>query len=223
METARFSQVVAKCGPPKVHTQWLPVAKDAELKAAVEDERVMTVHLQTVGSKKDHGEIGLATQGQRTLLLFPKSLRRFAGKRIVGIDYTLLHTDPDEADQEEDAKEDEVEAKPPAPKKTSKPAAKPQAKPKPKPAPKVKLRLLKKPAPAPKVKTKTAQSPAKQSKKPAKPTAKKALKETPAKEAPKKKSAPPADLKAVIRKAMKQLSQGKEVAAYQTLQGGLEG
>ncbi|MEN3942732.1 hypothetical protein WJU23_15640 [Prosthecobacter sp. SYSU 5D2] len=65
--------------------------------------------------------VGLSEEGQRALLIFPKTLRGFAGKRVVGINYDLLH-------QEE--------------------AAEPEAPAPPRPA-RQKLRLVKKPVPKP--------------------------------------------------------------------------
>jgi hypothetical protein len=242
METVRFSQVVAKCGEPQAHVQWLPVAQDAELKAAMEDERVMTVHIQTVGTKKDFGEIGLETKGQRTLLIFPKTLRRFAGKRVVGIDYGLLKGDAGEEEPEvKRVNASKVKAKPGVKRVrlrlVKKPKVKAEREPRVKAEVKVrskvkakteskrnseakpKLKLVKRPE----VEVKVAKPAAA---KVAAVPAKKAVKAAPAKvkeASKKKKSAGEADLRAVIRKAMKQLGQGKDVAAYQTLLGGLEG
>lgn len=194
METVRFSVIVAKCGQPKAHTQWLPLEKDEELKKAAEDERVLTVHLQNVGTKKDHGEIGLLKKGQRALLIFPKTLRRFAGKRVVGINYDLLRND--------------MPAEPPAAPKTHEKKSRSE--------PETKLKLVKE-KPVKNAKAARSKPPPQTSSPPAKKTVK-AHKEKAAQTA---KASSSADLQSVIRKALKQLAQGKEVAAYQTLQNGL--
>lgn len=90
MKTVRFSQVVARAGPPEVHVSWLPPAKDPVLKRALKEHRVMTVHQELRGTRKDFGTVGLALKGPAQILLFPKSLRRFAERKVVGIDYEVL-------------------------------------------------------------------------------------------------------------------------------------
>jgi len=39
----------------------------------------------------DFGIVGFKQRKGATYLVFPKSLKRFADKRIVGIDWTLVH------------------------------------------------------------------------------------------------------------------------------------
>ncbi|MEI9895372.1 MAG: hypothetical protein WDN28_16160 [Chthoniobacter sp.] len=90
MKTARFSQVVAKCGQPEVHVAWIAPARDRVLQAAVKTNRVMTVLQENVGTKADHGIVGFEAGQNRQFLIFPKSLRSFAGRGIVGIQYDLL-------------------------------------------------------------------------------------------------------------------------------------
>lgn len=203
MQTVRFSQVVARCGEPVTHVQWVALEKDAELQAALKQERVMTVHIQTVGSKKDHGEIGLSEKGQRALLIFPKTLRGFAGKRVVGINYDLLY-------QEEAAE----------PEKPAEPASPPPAR--------QELRLVKKAASKPREKaeepvTAQARKPAAQPKPKPKPVPKaKAVPKASKKVTTGKRTPGGKDPRVLIKKAMTQLSQGKEVAAYQTLESALD-
>lgn len=58
---------------------------------AIREHRVMTIHHAPRGQRADYGTIGLSQReagGQ--ILIFPKSLRRWEGRRIVGIDYRLL-------------------------------------------------------------------------------------------------------------------------------------
>jgi hypothetical protein len=92
MKTARFSMVVAKAGKPEVHTSWVAPEKDAVLKKALANQRVMTVHV-TEG-QADFGTVGFQKIGNSQVLLFPKSLRRFADRRVVGIKYDLLADNP---------------------------------------------------------------------------------------------------------------------------------
>lgn len=90
MKTARFNDVVAKSGHPELHLTWSAPASDKVLQAALKQHRVVTVYQQTRGSKKDHGIVGLEAAPKAQYLIFPKSLRLFADRKIVGINYDLL-------------------------------------------------------------------------------------------------------------------------------------
>lgn len=90
MKTARFSEVVKQCGQPETHLVLMDPAKDKTLQARVKAQRVLTVTQATVGAKTDYGEVGFKEGGTRQYFIFPKSLRHFAGRRIVGIKYDLL-------------------------------------------------------------------------------------------------------------------------------------
>ncbi len=90
MKTVRFAKVVAKSGPPEPYTLWSAPEKDPHFQAALKAHRVMTVRQENVGSKKDFGEVGFTKGGKGALLLFPKSLKRFEGQRVVGVKYDLL-------------------------------------------------------------------------------------------------------------------------------------
>jgi hypothetical protein len=89
-QTARFSVVVARCGAPAVHLTLVPLQKDAELQRLDRQTRVLTVRQAHRGAGTDYGVVGLFAESGAQLLVFPKSLRRFAGRRIVGINYDLL-------------------------------------------------------------------------------------------------------------------------------------
>lgn len=65
-------------------------SKDRALQAAIKAQRVMTVQQAAAGSKTDRGEIGFNPGVSRQFLVFPKSLRSFAGRSVVGIKYDLL-------------------------------------------------------------------------------------------------------------------------------------
>jgi hypothetical protein len=84
----RFSQLVEKCGKPQVYTLWQKPSADRHLQAQLRNNRVMTV--QKTESGTDFGVIGFKERKSASYLVFPKSLKRFADNRIVGIDWSLL-------------------------------------------------------------------------------------------------------------------------------------
>ena len=88
VKTARFSQVVEKCGKPQVYTLWQKPAADRHLQAQIKNNRVMTILKSESGT--DFGMVGFKERKGATYLVFPKSLKRFADKRIVGIDWSLV-------------------------------------------------------------------------------------------------------------------------------------
>jgi hypothetical protein len=88
VQTARFSQVVEKCGRPQVYTLWQKPAADRHLQAQIKNSRVMTVQKGQSGT--DFGIVGLKGRKGATYLVFPRSLKRFADKRIIGIDWALV-------------------------------------------------------------------------------------------------------------------------------------
>ncbi len=90
MKTARFSNVVEKCGEPEAYLLLMDPVKDRTFQAALKAQRVMTVFQEALGTKTDRGEIGFQPGRNRQFLLFPKSLRPFAGRAVVGIKYDLL-------------------------------------------------------------------------------------------------------------------------------------
>jgi len=90
VKTVRFSKVVEKSGAPETYLVLMDPTKDRTLQAAVKAQRVMTVAQQTVGTKTDRGEVGFHPGLNRQFLVFPKSLRSFADRDVVGIKYDLL-------------------------------------------------------------------------------------------------------------------------------------
>ena len=87
IKTARFSQVVEKCGKPQVYTLWQKPAADRHLQAQIKKNRVMTILKSESGT--DFGMVGFKERKGTTYLVFLKSLKWFADKRIVGIDWSL--------------------------------------------------------------------------------------------------------------------------------------
>jgi len=90
MTTARFKDLVTRCGRPVVHLSWSGPTKDPVLRDAAAANRLLTVNQGGRGGRKDHGEVGLRPGRSVQYLIFPKSLRAFIGRRIVGIDYDAL-------------------------------------------------------------------------------------------------------------------------------------
>jgi hypothetical protein len=88
IKTARFSQIIENCGKPQVYTLWQKPSADRHLNAQVKRNRVMTILKSESGT--DFGIVGLKESKEARYLIFPKSLTRFAGKRIIGIDWAFV-------------------------------------------------------------------------------------------------------------------------------------
>jgi hypothetical protein len=90
VKTARFRVVVEKCGRPEVHTLWLKPAADRRFQVIIKNNRVMTIRPGKTGT--EFGVVGFHKEKNARYLAFPKSLKRFEGQRIVGIDWLLVQT-----------------------------------------------------------------------------------------------------------------------------------
>jgi hypothetical protein len=88
VKTVRFAQVVEKSGKPQVYTLWQKPSADRHLQAQIKNNRVVTILKSESGT--DFGIVGFKERKGATYLVFPKSLKRSAEKRIIGIDWTLL-------------------------------------------------------------------------------------------------------------------------------------
>ena len=88
IKTTRFSQIVEKCGKPQVYTLWQKPSADRHLQAQIKKSRVMTILKSESGT--DFGIVGFKESREARYLIFPKSLKRFAEKRIIGMDWTLV-------------------------------------------------------------------------------------------------------------------------------------
>ena len=84
-KTARFAQVVENCGKPQVYTLWQKPSTDRHLQSHLKNNRVMTILKSESGT--DFGLVGFKATKDTRYLIFPKSLKRLADKRIVGIDW----------------------------------------------------------------------------------------------------------------------------------------
>jgi hypothetical protein len=202
MKTVRFQSIIDASGTPEQHLLWTEPAKDKDLQKALKDQRVMTIHQSAVGTKADYGTVGLEKSAQGQILIFPRSLADFEGKRVVGVNYDLYAEAPVKAP-----------AKPRAAKKKPRPKAKTAAA---EPAAPKKKAAAKKEPPAKKEPAAKKQPPAK-----ILPFPKPEVEE----EAEEDEADPKAELleiKRKVRQALKALEQGKQVAAYETLKGLLQ-
>ena len=87
-KTARFAQVIEECGQPQVYTLWQKPSTDRHLQAELKKNRVMTILNTESGT--DFGIAGFKESKGAIYLVFPKSLKQFVDKRVVGIDWTLV-------------------------------------------------------------------------------------------------------------------------------------
>ena len=88
VNTARFSEVVEKCGEPKIYTPWQKPSADRHFRAQLKNNRVMTILKSESGT--DFGIADFKERKGARYLIFPKSLNPFANKRIVGINWALV-------------------------------------------------------------------------------------------------------------------------------------
>ena len=87
IKTVRFSRVIENYGKPQVYTLWQKPSADRHLQSQIKNTRVMTILKSESGT--DFGIVGFKESKEARYLIFPKSLKRVAEKRIVGIDWTL--------------------------------------------------------------------------------------------------------------------------------------
>jgi hypothetical protein len=87
IKTARFSRIIETCGKPYVYTLWQKPSADRHLQAQIKKTRVMTILKSESGT--NFGIVGFKESREARYLIFPKSLKRFAEKRIIGIDWAL--------------------------------------------------------------------------------------------------------------------------------------
>ena len=90
MKTERFAAIVEAAGKPVTHLLLISPEKDKTLQAAIKTRRVMTVHQNLSGNKADYGDVGFEPGAGRQYLIFPKSLSKYQGSRIVAIKYELF-------------------------------------------------------------------------------------------------------------------------------------
>jgi hypothetical protein len=88
VQTARFAQVVEKCGKPEVYTLWQKPAQDRHLQSQIKSNRMMTVQKSEAGT--EFGIVGFKERKYASYLVFRKSLKPFDNRRIVGINWDLV-------------------------------------------------------------------------------------------------------------------------------------
>jgi hypothetical protein len=87
-KTARFAAVVEASGQPQVYTVWQAPKKDRHLQGQIRLMRIMTIQRSESGT--EFGCVGFLERPGMIYLEFPKSLKRFADERIVGIKWELV-------------------------------------------------------------------------------------------------------------------------------------
>ena len=90
IKTVRFAEVVEKLGKPEVYTLWQKPARDRRLQSQIKNNRVMTI--QKTDSGTEFGFVGFKEQKGAIYLVFPKSLKRFENKRVIGINWDVVKT-----------------------------------------------------------------------------------------------------------------------------------
>ena len=88
IKTERFATVVEKCGAPEVYTLWMTPSADRRFQTLLRNHRVMTI--QQTESGTDFGIADFCEREGARYLAFPKSLKRFADRRIVGVNWELV-------------------------------------------------------------------------------------------------------------------------------------
>jgi hypothetical protein len=88
VKTVRFTAVVAACGTPEVYTLWQKPAADRHLQSLKKNHRLMTILQSDTGT--DFGLAEFCERKGATYLAFPKSLKRFQEKRIIGVNWELV-------------------------------------------------------------------------------------------------------------------------------------
>jgi len=83
----RFAEVVEVAGKPEVYTPWQKPSQDRRFQSQIKNHRVMTIQESETGV--EFGIAGFRERKGARYLVFPKSLKRFEERRIVGINWKL--------------------------------------------------------------------------------------------------------------------------------------
>ena len=89
IKTVRFTEVVEKTGRPEPYTLWQKPAADRHLQSQIKNNRVMTIQRSESGT--EFGMAGFKQAKEASYLVFPKSLKRFENRRVVGINWELVN------------------------------------------------------------------------------------------------------------------------------------
>lgn len=90
VKTVRFTEVIEKAGHPETYTLWQKPTGDRHLQSQIKNNRVMTTKRSESGT--EFGIVGFKQAKGANYLVFPKSLKRFESRRVVGINWDLLAT-----------------------------------------------------------------------------------------------------------------------------------
>ena len=88
IKTVRFAEIVERAGRPEPYTLWQRPAADRHLQSHIKNNRVMTIQRSESGT--DFGIVAFKQADGASYLVFPKSLKRFENKRVVGIKWDLV-------------------------------------------------------------------------------------------------------------------------------------
>ena len=88
VKTVRFTAVMEKCGAPEVYTLWLKPKADRQFQSLLKNHRIMTIQQSEAGT--DYGILDFREGKSVRYLAFAKSLKRFEGQRVIGIDWDLV-------------------------------------------------------------------------------------------------------------------------------------
>lgn len=87
MKTARFSDLIKQAGKPSTHLLLVEPKKDSALIRAAKENRVLSVQREIRGARKDSGQVGIFQAEHTQFLVFPHSIGKYSGRKIVGIDF----------------------------------------------------------------------------------------------------------------------------------------
>lgn len=90
VKTVRFTEVIEKAGHPETYTLWQKPTGDRHLQSQIKNNRVMTIKRSESGT--EFGIVAFKQAKGANYLVFPKSLKRFESRRVVGINWDLLAT-----------------------------------------------------------------------------------------------------------------------------------
>jgi hypothetical protein len=90
VKTVRFAAVIEKCGTPEVYTLWQKPEADRHFQSLLKKHRIMTIQQNDAGT--DFGVADFCERKGATFLVFPKSVKRFADRRVVGIKWDLVQS-----------------------------------------------------------------------------------------------------------------------------------
>jgi hypothetical protein len=88
VKTVRFAELVERAGRPETYTLWQKPAADRHLQSQIKNNRVMTIQRSESGT--EFGMVGFKQAKGASYLVFPKALKRFENKRVVGINWDLV-------------------------------------------------------------------------------------------------------------------------------------